>query len=98
MAKTANPMPMPDADKANALLVSIMRDGKVFLGNDYVTGEALTQKVRDRLASRVKKTVFIRADARARYGLVVEAVDDVRAVGADQLGLLTDQKQRVAFP
>ena len=94
MVKTANPMLMPDADKSDALLVSIMRDGKIFLGNDNVTGEVLTQKVRDHLDSRVNKTVYIRADARARYGLIVEVVDDVRATGVDQLGLLTEKRER----
>jgi biopolymer transport protein ExbD len=33
-----------------------------------------------------------RADARARYGLLVDAVDDLRSAGVDQLGLLTEQK------
>lgn len=95
MARTANPVLMPEADKADALLVSVMRDGKIFLGNDNVTGEALTEKVRDHLAGSVNKTVYIRADARARYGLVVEAVDDVRSVGVDQLGLLTEKRGSV---
>src|SRR5215831_5351420 len=85
MAKTTNPMLMPDADKSGVLLVSVMRDGKIFLGTDNVTSEALMQGVRDRLARRADKTVYIRADARARYGIVVEAVDGVRATGVDRL-------------
>jgi biopolymer transport protein ExbD len=69
-----------------------MRDGKMFLGSESVTGDALTQKVRDTVTNRVNKTVYVRADARARYGFLVEAVDDVRAAGVDQLGLLTEQR------
>jgi biopolymer transport protein ExbD/biopolymer transport protein TolR len=53
----------------------------------------LTQKVKDRLSNRVDKRVFVRADARAKFGSVVEVVDNVRAAGVDQLGLLTDQKK-----
>ena len=94
MAKTNNPILMPDADKADALIVSVLRDGKIFLGNESVTGETLSQKVRDRLSSRSNKTVFVRADARAKYGFLVNAVDNVRSAGVDQLGLLTEQKQR----
>jgi hypothetical protein len=30
---------------------------------------------------------------RAKFGWVVEVVDNVRAAGVDQLGLLTDQKK-----
>ncbi|HEY4679355.1 MAG TPA: biopolymer transporter ExbD [Candidatus Angelobacter sp.] len=97
LAKTSNPITMSDAGKPNALILSVMRDGRMFLGSESVTSEALTQKVRDQVVNRANKTVYMRADARARYGFLVEAVDDVRAAGVDQLGLLTEQKQRVAI-
>jgi len=93
LAKVNNPEQMPDADKEDALVVAIMRDGKVFFGNDRTDPDQLTQKVKDRLANRVDKRVFIRADARAKFGAVVQIVDDVRAAGVDQLGLLTDQRK-----
>jgi biopolymer transport protein TolR len=96
LAKTLNPSAMSDADKADALILSVMRDGKMFLGSESVTSDALTRKVRDQVVNCVNKTVYIRADARARYGFLVEAVDDVRAAGVDQLGLLTEQKQKLA--
>jgi hypothetical protein len=38
----------------------------------------------------------LRADARAKYGTVVEVVDNVRSAGVDQLGLLTEQRQPLA--
>jgi biopolymer transport protein ExbD/biopolymer transport protein TolR len=43
------------------------------------------------LANRLDKTVFVKADARAKYERVVEVVDNLRAAGVDQLGLLTDE-------
>ncbi len=36
------------------------------------------------------KTVFIKSDARARYGVVEDVVDNVRAAGVDQIGLITE--------
>jgi biopolymer transport protein ExbD/biopolymer transport protein TolR len=93
LARTTNPIAMSDADKADALILSVMRDGKMFLGSESVSSEALTQKVRDTVTNRVNKTVYIRADARARYGLLVNAVDDLRSAGVDQLGLLTEQRR-----
>jgi len=93
LAKVNNPESMPDADKEDALVVAIMRDGKIFFGNDQTPPDQLTQKVKDRLASRVDKRIFIRADARAKFGSVVSVVDNVRAAGVDQLGLLTDQRK-----
>jgi biopolymer transport protein ExbD/biopolymer transport protein TolR len=75
------------------LIVAVMRDGKLFFGNDRIEADQLTQKIKDRLANRVDKRVYVRADARAKYGSVVEVVDNVRAAGVDDLGLLTDQKK-----
>jgi biopolymer transport protein TolR len=98
LARTTNPRAMADANKRDALLLCVMRDGQVFLGNERVTGDALAHKVRDTIATRSNKTVYIRADARARYGVLVNAVDDLRSAGVDQLGLLTEQKQRVTVP
>jgi len=97
MAKVNNPEQMPDADKEDALLVAVMRDGKVFFGTDPIAVTDLTQKVKDRLANRTDKRVFLKADARAKFGAVVEVVDNVRAAGVDQLGLLTDQKKAGAL-
>jgi len=97
MAKVNNPAAMPDADKEDALLVAIMRDGKVFFGSDPITPDQLTQKVKDRLTNKTDKRVFIRADQRAKFGAVVEVVDNVRAAGVDQLGLLTEQKKSGAL-
>ena len=93
MAKVNNPVPMPDADKEDALLVSIMRDGKIYFGTDVVTADSLAQKVKDRLANRVDKRVFIKSDARAKYGNVVDVVDNVRSAGVDDVGLLTEQRK-----
>jgi biopolymer transport protein TolR len=95
LASARNPVDMSDASKADALIVSVLRDGKIFLGNENVTGEALTQKLQERLSNRVNKTVYVRADARVRYGSLVDAVDDVRSAGVDQLGLLTEQRSHM---
>jgi biopolymer transport protein ExbD len=94
LAKVNSPQAMPDADKEDALLVAITRDGKIFFGSDQVSGaDQLTHLVKDRLASRTDKRVFIKADARTRYGNVVDVVDNVRAAGVDELGLLTEQRR-----
>ncbi len=97
LARTNNPTQMPDADKEDSLLVAITRDGKIFFGSDQITPDQLTAKVKDRLTNKVDKRVFIKADARTKYGNVVEVVDDVRSAGVDQLGLLTEQRKAGSF-
>jgi biopolymer transport protein ExbD len=93
MAKTNNPIQMPDADKEDSLLVSVTRDGTIFFGTEKVTADQLANKVKDRLANKADKRVFVKADYRAKYKSVVEVVDNVRSAGVDQLGLLTEQKK-----
>jgi biopolymer transport protein ExbD/biopolymer transport protein TolR len=91
MVKTKNPIPMQDADKSDAILIAVTRDGSVFLGNTKMNPDDLPNKVRDLLTNRINKMVFIRSDQRARYEKVVTVVDNLRAAGVDQVGLLTEQ-------
>ena len=94
MVRAENPVQMPDADKEDTLLVAINREGQVFLGNEKITTAEVAQKIKDRLANRADKKVFVKADARSRYGVVVGVVDNVRSAGVDELGLLTEQKRQ----
>ena len=97
LVKTDNPVQMPDADKEDSVLVAVMRDGSIFLGQDKVTADQLAEKVKDKLSNKADKQVFVKADARAKYGAVVEVVDNVRSAGVDQLGLLTEQRKQGSF-
>jgi biopolymer transport protein TolR len=95
LAKTTNPIQMPDADKEDALIVAVNRDGKIFFDTSQINNPAdLTDKIKDRIANRVDKRVYVKADARAHYKWVVEVVDNVRSAGVSELGLLTEQKRQ----
>jgi biopolymer transport protein ExbD/biopolymer transport protein TolR len=91
MAKTHNPTDMPDADHDDAVLVGITRDGKFYLGQDKVNIDDLAGKVNDLLANKLDKTVFVKSDHRAKYGDVVQVVDNIRNAGVDKIGLLTER-------
>jgi biopolymer transport protein TolR len=93
MAKVENPTPMPDADKEDAIVVAITRDGGVYLGQDRIATNELGPKVRDKLADTPGKTIFIRADARAQYRTVEDAIDAVRTAGVEEVGLLTQRRE-----
>ncbi|MBM3814173.1 MAG: biopolymer transporter ExbD [Acidimicrobiia bacterium] len=90
MVKTKNPIAMQDADKEDAILVAVTRDGKVYLGTTQMTADTLPGKVKDLLTNRLSKMCYLKSDLRARYERVVEVVDNLRAAGVDQLGLLTE--------
>jgi len=92
LVKTKNPVAMQAADKDDAILVSVTRDGKVYLGTDQFNSLTdLGVKVKDRLTTKLDKTVYFKSDSRARFERVVEVIDNLRGFGVDQLGLLTDQ-------
>ena len=93
MARVNNPRDMHDADKEDATVLAITRDGKIYLGSDDILVDKITAKVKDRVADKLDKTVFIKSDARAKYGDVVAVVDAVRAAGVDAVGLLADKVQ-----
>jgi biopolymer transport protein TolR len=93
LAKVDNPTSMPDADKEDAIVVAITRDGGVFLGQDKFATSELGGKVREKLSDKPGKTIFIRADARAQYRAVEDAIDAVRTAGVEDVGLLTQKRQ-----
>lgn len=91
MVKTRNPIAMDDADKEDALVVAITRDGKVFLGRGQIDPKDLATEVGDVITERLDKTVYIKSDARAKYRNVVDVVNILRSTGVDQVGLLTER-------
>jgi biopolymer transport protein ExbD/biopolymer transport protein TolR len=91
LVRTKNPIAMADADKEDAILVAVSRDGKTYLGSTQVpSSDALISKVKDMLTNKISKIAYLKADSRARYEKVVEVVDHVRAAGVDTMGLLTE--------
>jgi biopolymer transport protein ExbD/biopolymer transport protein TolR len=91
MAKADNAQDMQDADKDDAIIIAVTRDGNLYLGSSKIQLEEITGKVKDLISNRLDKTVFVRSDSRAKYGEVVKAVDEVRSAGVDHLGLLTEK-------
>ncbi|MGH9816515.1 MAG: ExbD/TolR family protein [Candidatus Acidiferrales bacterium] len=93
LAPVDNPKDLPDADKDDAVILAVMRDGTIFLGMEKVNVPDITRRVTDMITGRLDKTVFVKADARAQYGNVVRVVDEVRAAGVDNIGLLTEKSR-----
>jgi biopolymer transport protein TolR len=94
LASTNHPQPMPDADKDDALLVAINKEGQVFFGAERISPSELTARIRDRIQGHNDKPVFVKADARCRYGAVVGVVDNIRSAGVSELGLLTERRRQ----
>jgi len=92
LVKTKNPIALKEADKDDAILISVTKDGRVYLGSDQFPDlNQLGVKVKDRLTTQLNKTVYMKNDSRARFERVVEVIDNLRGFGVDQLGLITEQ-------
>jgi biopolymer transport protein TolR len=94
MARALNTQDMDDANKTDAALISITRDGKLYLGRDQVTLDSLPTDITNRLTHNLDKTVYIKADARAKYSDVVGVFTAVQTADVQDVGLLTEQIQR----
>jgi biopolymer transport protein TolR len=84
---------MENANKEDAVTVAVTRDGRAYLGGDQVSVDSLGGKISDKLTNKTDKQVFLRADIRANYGKVMDVVDQIRAAGVSNLGLLTEKRE-----
>jgi biopolymer transport protein ExbD/biopolymer transport protein TolR len=85
---------MENANKEDAVTIAVTRDGHTYLGQDRVNVADLGAKVAAKLENKTDKEVFLRADQRANYGKVMDAVDQIRTAGVSQLGLLTEKREQ----
>lgn len=89
--KANNPIAMKDADKEDAILVSITRNGDTYLGTTRMAPDQMPTKIKDMLTNKPEKVVYISADRRAKYERVVTVIDEIRNAGVEQLGMLADE-------
>ena len=83
---------MTGAQREDALQVVVMRDGQIFVDTQRVSSEELASKLRARVHAGAPKTVYIRADAHARYHTVANVLDSIRSAGLTNVAFLTEQR------
>jgi biopolymer transport protein TolR len=98
MAKAKNWENMPAAERDDAVVVAVTRDGRFYLGNNEIALNNITSNVEDKIANKLDKAVYVRSDENAKYGDVKKVVDAVRDAGVDNVGLLTLKDESGAPP
>jgi len=73
------------------MIVTMFRDHKVFYRCDPVRSSELPAKIRQSLNQGGEREVYMRADARARYGWVAELLNGIRSAGVEKIGFLVEQ-------
>ena len=94
LAMTNNATDMQNADKDDAIVVAITKDGHIFLKNQEISKDDVANHIKDLIANKLDHTVYLKSDARAKYGDVVAVVDEIRSAGIDDLGLLTERREK----
>jgi biopolymer transport protein ExbD len=90
------PVSLPRAESASpqtwgdrSLVVTLDREGRVFLNKQQIETEALEKQVRLRLDKRPELMIVINADANLRHGDVIRAMDAVKRSGAAHMAIAT---------
>lgn len=102
LAPTSSAVPVPDADKQDALIITVTDTGKLYFGITPVAPDSLAAQLKGRLSQR-SQSLYIKADARAPYACVVKVLDAARRADVSAVTLLTLQPEAmqaraVVFP
>ncbi len=71
------------------LVVTIAKNGKVYLNDTAMTLDELGNKLRAIRKLQADKQVYLRADQDVRYGLVMKTIAEIKQAGIERLGMIT---------
>ncbi len=90
----ANSSDKPETQDQTVL--GIQADRSLYVNSTLVSMGDLRRKMEEALESKTQRIVFIKADIDAPYGTVMEAMDELRASGIEDMGLITENKKAPA--
>jgi biopolymer transport protein ExbD len=73
-------------------VIAITADGRFHLNGIMVPEGDLRRRVEDALEQKNQKIIIIKADEDAAYSAVMAAMDELRAAGLEDIGLITDRR------
>ena len=79
----------PLESEQEPLVVSIDKDGQVFINDFKTSRDIFAAKLGKVLEARQDRTVYLKADKTIPYGVVMQVMADIRATGVSKLGMVT---------
>ena len=79
-------------------VIAVDKSDRYFVNTLPVRKEELRQRVEEILETRNERIVLIKADQDARYSAVMAAMDELRAGGIEDMGLITEPRDRQGLP
>jgi biopolymer transport protein TolR len=84
----------PKPETQDQVVIAITADGGFWLNGIRIPDTDLRQRTEDALEGKKERVILIRADEDAQYGRVMEAMDELRAAGIEDMGLITEPRVR----
>ena len=76
---------------ADRTIITVKKDGKIYLDKASVTMDTLSAT----LSKNRNREVFLKADKDVPYGMVVTVMGELRSIGIEKLGMITEPTARV---
>ncbi len=91
--QTQLPLPSDDTPAAAppALVLAVNAAREVRLNRDVVAWDDLPARLRQVLATRAERTVFVQGDPALQYATVAQLIDTATGAGATRVALLTER-------
>ncbi len=80
------------------MIVAVQRDGTVYWGEKKIIASQLRSAIQQGLADGAERRVYVKADAHAKYGAVVEVVDSIRDAGIEDLTFICQKPHPTIIP
>src|SRR4030095_11937417 len=78
-------------------VVAVDKTDRSFVNRLTVRKEELRTKVNEILETKKERIILIKADEDAKYSAVMDLMDELRASGIEDMGLITDPKNRTGL-
>ena len=88
----------PNAEREDAVIVGITRDGTLYVNSTRILPTDLPDVLRDVMHDNENKTVYLKADARVKYGDVKVALDGIRRANVTNIAFLTEHPRTASTP
>jgi len=88
---------LPKALREDAILISLTRDGSVYVRNTRLHPAELPNKIRDSVLNGAEKRIYLQVDARAKYGDVKALLPFIQRSGVENVSFLTEKPYHAHF-
>jgi len=105
MLQKGVPVNLPLADNTvqkpetqDQTVLAVDSRNQFYVNSIQVDRGSMADRVKAALEDKTERIVLLKADKEASYSAIMAAMDDLRKVGIEDIGLITDPKTRTSAP